>query len=79
MKKRILALALTVAMLLSLFPGRVFATETETEHTEHSFVEVHPETEAPTETVPATETEAPTELVPVTETEVPTPLSPISR
>ncbi len=34
MKKRILALVLTVAMLLSLFPGHVFATQTTVEHTE---------------------------------------------
>ena len=47
MKKRILALVLTLAMLLSVVPGQVFATETPTEHTEHNFVEVQPEKEAP--------------------------------
>ncbi len=43
MKQRILALALTVAMLLSLFPGQVFATQTRVEHTEHSYTEVQPQ------------------------------------
>ena len=47
MKQRILALALTVAMLLSLFPGQVFAAETPAEHTEHSFSEVQTQTSVP--------------------------------
>ncbi|MBR6826176.1 MAG: hypothetical protein IKM59_06470 [Oscillospiraceae bacterium] len=59
MKKRMLALVLTLAMLLSMVPGTVFAAETETEHTEHNFVEVQPETEAPV-TEPDSSTE-PTE------------------
>jgi hypothetical protein len=65
MKKRILALALTVAMVLSLFPGQVFAAQTTEQHTEHNFVEVQPETVAPTEAV----TVAPTEAVTVAPTE----------
>jgi peptidoglycan hydrolase CwlO-like protein len=40
MKKRMLALVLTLAMLLSLFPGQVFATETTEEHAEHPYTEV---------------------------------------
>ena len=47
MKQRILALALTVAMLLSLFPGQVFAAETPVVHTEHSFSEVQTQTSVP--------------------------------
>jgi hypothetical protein len=85
MKKRILALALTLAMLLSMAPVQVFATETEPGHTEHNFVEVQPEAQAPTEapTEPPTEapTDAPTEpskdkgaLTPQTPT--PAPLAP---
>jgi hypothetical protein len=65
MKKRILALALTLAMLLSMAPVQVFATETEPGHTEHNFVELQPGTVAPTEAV----TVAPTEAVTVAPTE----------
>ncbi len=73
MKKRILALALTVAMLLSMLPGQVFATGPVTDHTEHNFepfvpdnaTATEPVTEIPTE---EPETEAPTEAV----TEAPT-------
>ena len=80
MKKRMLALVLTVAMLLSLFPGQVFATETEMEHTEHNFVEVQPETEAPAEELPnATETETPTELPDATEELIETPTDDITE
>lgn len=49
MKKRILALVLTLAMLLSLFPGQVFAAQTAVAHTEHNYEEVPPETQPPTE------------------------------
>ena len=51
MKKRMLAMALTVAMLLSLFPGQVFAAQTYGGQGEHSFTEVQPQTEPPTELV----------------------------
>ncbi len=46
MKKRILAIALTLAMLLSLLPAQVFATGPVINggiHTEHNFVEVQPQ------------------------------------
>ena len=46
MKKRILAIALTLAMLLSMLPAQVFATGPVINggiHTEHSFVEVQPQ------------------------------------
>ena len=61
MKKRMLAMALTVAMLLSLFPGQVFAAQTYGGQGEHSFTEVQPQTEPPTELVTESLTEALTE------------------
>ena len=72
MKKRILAMALSLAMLLSLLPARVFAAQTTTGHTEHNFIEVQPNQIAPME---QTQVSPPTEEPEATE-EVEEPSSP---
>ena len=66
MKKRILALVLTVVMLLSLVPGQAFAAQTETVDTEQIQQSVHTHQEedtTPSEETTETEIASPTEVL----------------
>ena len=75
MKKRILALALLVAMLLSMLPGQVFAAQTETTTAEQAQESVQtPQEEVTTPVEETTEAEEATPAEEPSETEETTPV-----